>query len=536
MQTKDSEASVIVSVVVPAYQASSTITACLDALREQDIDLPYEIIVVDDGSADNTVELANRSCDQVIRHIDKMGAAAARNSGVRAANGEIVCFTDADCTPKEDWIRQMLLPFDNPEIVGAKGVYRTSQTEVVARFVQIEYEDKYDLLRTQERINFIDTYSAAYRREVLLANGGFDEQIFYVEDQELSFRLASRGYQMAFQPSATVYHLHSSTMPAYIRKKFMNGFWKAQILRRFPGRAIQDSHTPQVLKVQILILALILVSAVGMLLTRSSGIVLAACVIAFLLSTIPFLSKAWSKDRVVTLAAPFLLGIRAGALGFGYAWGLIRPQPDIGQEHTIDGLNYIVKRTMDIIGALTGIILTLVVTPVIALAIKIDTKGPVIFKQERIGADGRPFTLYKFRSMHANAELELAHIVNFDELIDPVYKQKDDPRLTRVGRVLRRWSFDELPQFWNVLKGDMSLVGPRPEETRFVEMYEPWHRRRLAVKPGMTGSMQVNGRGDLPLDTRVQLDLDYIENYSIWCDVVILLETFPAVMRGSGAH
>jgi lipopolysaccharide/colanic/teichoic acid biosynthesis glycosyltransferase len=173
---------------------------------------------------------------------------------------------------------------------------------------------------------------------------------------------------------------------------------------------------------------------------------------------------------------------------------------------------------------------------VIALAIKIDTKGPVIFKQERIGADGRPFTLYKFRSMHANAELELAHIVNFDELIDPVYKQKDDPRLTRVGRVLRRWSFDELPQFWNVLKGDMSLVGPRPEETRFVEMYEPWHRRRLAVKPGMTGSMQVNGRGDLPLDTRVQLDLDYIENYSIWCDVVILLETFPAVMRGSGAH
>lgn len=536
MHTKDTEPELRISVIVPAYQAANTITSCLNALREQDTDLPYEVIVVDDDSADNTAELAGSLCDQLIRHREKKGAAAARNSGIHAATGNILCFTDADCTPKNDWIRQMILPFKNHEIIGAKGVYRTKQKEVTARFVQIEYEDKYDLLLTQDRINFIDTYSAAYRRDVLLTNDGFDEQIFYVEDQELSFRLASRGYQMVFQPSGAVYHLHSSTMWAYLRKKFMIGYWKAQILRRFPGRAIQDSHTPQVLKVQMLILVLILFSAAGMLLTSWSSIALAASILAFLLTTIPFLAKAWPKDRIVTLAAPFLLGVRAAGLGFGYAWGLIKKQPVFNQEQTIDGLNYVLKRAIDIIGALVGLIFTLIVTPIIAIAIKADTNGPIIFKQERIGLEGRPFTLYKFRSMCVNAELELSNEVNFGEHTEPLFKRKDDPRLTRVGRVLRRWSLDELPQFWNVLKGEMSLVGPRPEESRYVEMYEAWHRRRLAVKPGMTGPMQVKGRGNLSLDARATLDLDYIEHYSLWRDVVLLGETFPAVIRGVGAH
>ena len=536
MDTNNAEANVSVSIIIPAYQASNTITACLSALQEQDFQLPYEVIIVDDGSADNTIELAQKSCAHIIQHGEKRGAAAARNSGVNMAKGDIICFTDADCMPKKDWLEQMILPFDDPEIVGAKGVYRTNQKELVARFVQIEYEDKYDLLRAQERINFIDTYSAAYRKEILQSNGGFDEQVFFVEDQELSFRLASRGYQMIFQPSAVVYHHHSDSIPSYLRKKFMIGYWKAQILRRFPGRAIHDSHTPQVLKVQIIILALMLLCTLGMLITPWSGAVLAVCFIGFLISTIPFLAKAWSKDHVVTLAAPFLLGLRATALGFGYAWGLIQRQPGIGQEHTIDGFNFIFKRSMDIVGGLIGTIFTIIVGPLIALAIKVDSDGPVIFKQERIGAEGRPFTLYKFRSMRANAESELANIVNFEELTEPVFKHKDDPRLTRVGRKLRRWSLDELPQFWNVLRGDMSLVGPRPEETQFVERYEAWHRRRLAVKPGLTGPMQVNGRGDLSLDERVKLDLDYIENYSIGRDVIILLETLPAVIKGSGAH
>lgn len=525
-----------VSVVVPAFNAASSIASCIAALQRQETGLPYEIIIVDDGSTDNTADLAARTGACVIRHAEKRGAAAARNSGIQAASGEIVCFTDADCMPKENWIAEILEPFADQEIIGAKGTYATKQKELAARFVQIEYEDKYDLLLKQERINFIDTYSAAYRRQVLTANNGFDEQIFYVEDQELSFRLAARGYQMVFQPPAIVYHLHSSSMPSYFRKKFMIGYWKAQILRRFPGRAVQDSHTPQVLKVQILLLAAILATAIGALITPWSAIALAAATAIFIASTVPFTAKAWPKDRSVALASPVFLATRALALGFGYAAGLIKSQPDSGQEHTIDGLNFLLKRTMDIIGSILGMALTVLLYPFIALAIKLDTKGPVIFKQERVGQEGKPFTLYKFRSMCANAESELDYLVELDALPEPVFKRKDDPRLTRVGRSLRRWSLDELPQFWNVLKGEMSLVGPRPEETRFVALYDDWHRRRLAIKPGMTGPMQVNGRGDLPLDIRVRLDLDYIENYSLWRDIKILLQTVPAVIRGAGAH
>jgi lipopolysaccharide/colanic/teichoic acid biosynthesis glycosyltransferase len=258
----------------------------------------------------------------------------------------------------------------------------------------------------------------------------------------------------------------------------------------------------------------------------------------YLLTTLPFCRKAWRKDRAVALAAPGLLALRALALGFGYGWGLLRPQREISDraENTIGGLNYVGKRLLDVGGSLLGLGLTTLLGPFIALAIRLDSAGPVIFKQERVGQDGRPFIVYKFRSMKAGAESELDNLLDLNELPQPAFKLRDDPRLTRVGRFLRRWSLDELPQFWNVLRGDMSLIGPRPEESRLVARYNDWHRRRLAVKPGITGPMQVNGRGDLPLDERVRLELDYIENYSLWRDLVILLQTIPAVIKGTGAR
>ncbi|HEX6383103.1 MAG TPA: glycosyltransferase, partial [Anaerolineae bacterium] len=237
--------------------------------------------------------------------------------------------------PRSDWIAQLIKPLKaGPDIAGCKGVYATRQKEVVARFVQVEYEDKYDRLRRPARIDFIDTYSAAYRRQVLLDNGGFDERIFFVEDQELSFRLASRGYHMVFQPAAVVYHHHSDSLTGYFRKKFMIGYWKAQIIRRFPGRAIKDSHTPQVLKVQILLVALALWAAAVAVVLPVFSLFLAGILLIYFLTTIPFLRKAWPKDRVVTVVAPFLLGIRAVALGAGYAWGMMRPQPGVGSEAT----------------------------------------------------------------------------------------------------------------------------------------------------------------------------------------------------------
>jgi lipopolysaccharide/colanic/teichoic acid biosynthesis glycosyltransferase len=168
--------------------------------------------------------------------------------------------------------------------------------------------------------------------------------------------------------------------------------------------------------------------------------------------------------------------------------------------------------------------------------IAIDSPGPVLFRQLRIGRGGRQFVLYKFRTMDIDAEERLGELVNLAQLEQPAFKLADDPRVTRVGHFLRRWSLDELPQFWNVLRGEMSLVGPRPEEARIVALYSDWHRRRLAVKPGMTGPMQVQGRGDLPLDQRVKLEIEYIEEYTLRRDMRILAETIPSLIKGKGAR
>lgn len=327
----------MVSVVVPAYNAADTIAACVAALCRQTYGGPYEVIVVDDGSTDDTAALAARAGAAVIRR-PRGRPAAARNAGSHAARGEIVCFTDADCVPRPDWLMQIVAPFAGADIIGCKGSYATRQREVVARFVQLEYEDKYDYLRPQATIDFIDTYACAYRRDVLLAEGGFDERFDYLEDQELSFRLAARGHRMVFREAAVVEHRHSATLPAYLRKKATIGYWKAQVMRRFRGQRLRDSHTPPVMKVQMLLAALLLAALAGggvsAVLWGRAGLwffaLAAAVALVFVATTLPFVGKAWSKDRAVALAAPGLLFGRAVALGWGYARGLLRPRRDIG--------------------------------------------------------------------------------------------------------------------------------------------------------------------------------------------------------------
>lgn len=536
-----------VTVVVPAYNAETTIGHCVAALRRQTFDEPYEIIVVNDGSTDGTKKVAGEAGALVITTPNKRPAAA-RNTGIKHAKGTIICCTDADCLPHQEWLSQITAPFTDPTIVACKGTYASTQAQLVARFVQLEYEDKYDRLRTQETIDFIDTYSAAYRRDVLLANNGFDEGFDYLEDQELSFRLAARGYRMVFQESAVVDHLHSATITDYIRKKFVIGYWKAQVVRRYPGRAAKDSHTPQVMKWQMLLSVLmgaaLVVGGGGWLIMnerwRQASVLpfIPAIVIAllFLATTLPFARKAWPKDRAVAVSSPALLFCRALALSAGYAWGVANPRRTLSRETTIEGVNHIAKRALDIAGSIPGLVFTAIVWPVIALIIKLDSEGPVLFQQERVGERGEPFTMYKFRTMQVGAAEQWPQLVTSLGLSEPVLKLQDDPRLTKVGRFLRRRSLDELPQFWNVLKGEMSLVGPRPEEPRIVAFYTDYHRRRLAVKPGMTGPMQVGDRADLDLDERVRLDLDYIENYSLGRDLRILLRTIPVVIRGKGAR
>jgi lipopolysaccharide/colanic/teichoic acid biosynthesis glycosyltransferase len=191
---------------------------------------------------------------------------------------------------------------------------------------------------------------------------------------------------------------------------------------------------------------------------------------------------------------------------------------------------------MDIIIAVLGLIISLPVYVIIAVLIRIDSPGPILIRQERVGRDRASFRLLKFRSMIVGAEEEIVNLLGVNPLKRSTLKIPDDPRVTKVGKFLRRWSIDELPQLWNVLSGDMSLVGPRPEETWIVELYNDQQRQRLTMKPGLTGPMQVSGRGALDMEARLALELEYINNFSIWKDIKILIKTIPVVISGKGAY
>jgi exopolysaccharide biosynthesis polyprenyl glycosylphosphotransferase len=211
--------------------------------------------------------------------------------------------------------------------------------------------------------------------------------------------------------------------------------------------------------------------------------------------------------------------------------------PLIGIKQTsLTGLNLAIKRAFDLVlAALAGVLLA-PVWGAVALAIKLDSPGPVLFKQERTGRGGAPFTFLKFRSMVQGADAELDKLLERNEASGPLFKIKNDPRCTRVGRFIRRTSLDELPQLLNIVRGDMSLVGPRPGLPREVACYQDWHRKRLEILPGLTGLWQVSGRSNLSFDEMVMLDIYYGENWSLGMDLRILLRTVPQVLFGDGAY
>jgi exopolysaccharide biosynthesis polyprenyl glycosylphosphotransferase len=211
--------------------------------------------------------------------------------------------------------------------------------------------------------------------------------------------------------------------------------------------------------------------------------------------------------------------------------------PLIGlKEARISRVGRLLKRALDAV--LAVLVLTLMALPMalVAWLIRLESPGPALFRQTRVGERGRQFTIYKFRSMRARAEEELERLWEYNEARGPLFKIKDDPRQTRLGRLLRRTSFDELPQFWNVLRGEMSVVGPRPALPSEVEQYLPWQRQRLEVQPGITGLPQVSGRSDLTFDESCLLDIYYIENWSLGLDITIMLRTIPRVVLGNGAY
>jgi exopolysaccharide biosynthesis polyprenyl glycosylphosphotransferase len=203
---------------------------------------------------------------------------------------------------------------------------------------------------------------------------------------------------------------------------------------------------------------------------------------------------------------------------------------------TRGGWRAVAKRAFDVVGATVGLVLTAPIALVAAIAIKLDTKGPVLFSQTRVGQDSEPFQVLKLRTMVVDAEAKLAELQELNEADGPLFKMEHDPRITRVGRILRATSMDELPQLWNVLRGDMSLVGPRPALPHETEEWDALLTQRLRVKPGITGMWQVNGRSDTSFEDYTRLDLYYVDNWSLATDLAILAKTVPVVLLRQGAR
>jgi glycosyltransferase involved in cell wall biosynthesis len=313
-------------VIIPAYNAAVTLPACLEAVRSQSGSLGtlVELIVVDDGSNDETAAVACRYSARVLSEA-KQGPAAARNLGARNAAGDLVLFTDADCIPASDWVEQLTAPFADLEVVGVKGAYRTWQRRLTARFVQAEYEEKYDRMRGLERIDFVDTYSAAYRKSIFLENSGFDPTFPRAsgEDIEFSYRLSEKGYRLVFAPQAIVYHQHPATMMAYFRRKFYVGYWRVRMYRLHPEKMVGDSHTPQSLKLQMGLTLGIIVSALLSPLYPPALALFPFTCVGFVLTVLSFAARNWRKDRGVALVSPFFLFWRALALNAGFFTALV---------------------------------------------------------------------------------------------------------------------------------------------------------------------------------------------------------------------
>jgi glycosyltransferase involved in cell wall biosynthesis len=311
----------MITVVIPAYNATATLPACLSALQRQSQPAD-EIIVVDDGSRDDTAGVVLR-LDAVLARQAHQGPAAARNLGIQAARGEIVLFTDADCEPAPDWVEQMVKPLADSAVSGVKGVYRTRQRETVARLVQCEFSERYDLLDRSPSIDFVDTHAAAFRTSALRQVGGFDPGLTGNEDVDLSYRLAQAGYLLVFNRQAVVYHLHPATWSRYLRLKVTRGYWRMMVYGLHPGKALRDSYTPQLLKVQVLLAFIGIAAAAGAPIWPALGWVAAGCLVSLLTSAIPFSRRVARSEPDLTGWAFFFVVLRALALSIGSAAGLV---------------------------------------------------------------------------------------------------------------------------------------------------------------------------------------------------------------------
>ena len=319
-------AAVKAAVIIPAYNYPDRLDQLLTALSKQTAPCSWKTIVVDDGSAQALKSVTDKYPSVVYLRQERSGPSAARNRGALAVDAQILVFIDQDCLPRPQWLSAMLEPFDRPDVLGAKGVYQTRQKNVVAKFVQAEYEEKYEILNKYELINFVDSYSAAFRAADYWACGGFDPRFTLpsVEDREMSLRLSQGKARFAFCRKAEVTHLHTDSIGGYIRKKFKYGYWGYRIAAKYPKLFLRDNHTPRSQRFQtglIFLLPMLLILAFF-----GNPWPLWTAIVMFGVSSVPLTASAFKKGVAVGGVAPLLIFLRATAVGIGLCCGAVANQ------------------------------------------------------------------------------------------------------------------------------------------------------------------------------------------------------------------
>lgn len=312
------------SVIVPAYNSEKTISSCIGALLVQKTNNTFEIIVVDDGSTDSTPIIA-KSFGQKIRYFRQKnsGPAKARNFGAKKARGKVILFTDSDCIPEKNWLDKMLAPFDDKEVAAVQGAYKTKQKGLVAIFGQLEIEHRYELMKKSKQLDWVGSYSAAYKKEIYKKMGGFDESfpIASGEDSELSYKIQESGQKIIFNPNAIVYHTHPEKLYKYLKVKFFRAYYRPKMYSKHKTKMVKDSYTPQTLKLQILCFYAAILGAIVIFISTFGIWIIIASIIGHLILGLEFFAFCLKKDKKVAILSPFILGLRSIVFGLGLIWG-----------------------------------------------------------------------------------------------------------------------------------------------------------------------------------------------------------------------
>ncbi|MBT7241074.1 MAG: glycosyltransferase [Candidatus Diapherotrites archaeon] len=313
------------SVVIPSYNAAKHLPTLIESLSSQTIK-PFEIIIVDDGSTDDTEKIVKKY--KLIKYFKKKngGPAKARNFGALKSKGEIIVFTDSDCTPDKNWLSEMTKPFSDKKVGGVQGAYKTKQKELVARFSQIEIEERYERMKAAKDIDWVGSYSAAYRAEVFKKLKGFDESfpIASGEDPELSYRVEKEGWKLVFNSKAIVYHIHPHSLRKYLKTKFFRAYYRPKMYAGHKEKMLNDSYTPQALKFQIILFYLMILSLILMIFNVIFGCFFGLFLATHIVLGTKLFNLAWKKDKLVALASMPLLILRSVVFGTGLIWGMVK--------------------------------------------------------------------------------------------------------------------------------------------------------------------------------------------------------------------